>query len=122
MACKDPPKAPTALIFGDGSSIEEAILAFDTMLYSLAIGVCAKNMALARLQALQDLPEPVVFMADDEGDDTSKDEPEFDSMEACYRVLFKLIDGDLPTRESRAIVPLVKHVLSPSESVFHRAW
>lgn len=113
-ACSDlEPKTPTDLLFGDGASIEQALDAFEQALLSLASGVCTKRMALERMKKMTSAPEPTIFMGDEKEEDDDDclaqemelDEPKFDSMEACYKVLFELID-------SRTCPPLCK-TLSP---------
>jgi hypothetical protein len=110
-ACSDlGPQVPTDLIVGDGASIEQALDAFEEALLSLASNMCTKRMAIEKMQKMTSgAPEPAMNVDDDDDgnltEDMELDEPKFDSMEACYKVLFELIDSEPCPLHLRALLP-----------------
>jgi hypothetical protein len=110
-ACSDlGPQVPTDLLVGDGASIEQALHAFEEALLSLASGMCTKRMAIEKMQKMTSgATEPAINIDGDEDDyltqDMELDEPEFDSIEACYKVLFELIDSEPCPLYLRALLP-----------------
>jgi hypothetical protein len=144
-ACSELARQPSRVLLGDEESIEDALEAFDEVLLSTAVSSCTKRKSLEILQSRlfkmsKLLKSTDVSIFDDYDSNSSPPDtddyptfirPVFDAMDACYKVMFELIDGESSPHSKLplpfallCILSLCIHLLFwaplPSPPVHHR--